>query len=136
MGRINCFIPFANAEQAAQTIQNLKQQELVNKIYLLATEEGAAAVEGCELVPIKGLTSSATMRAIAERADADYVLYYTKFDTLKMGPFSLERFAKLGDDTCSGMLYAPNCENCASQQHHGQANCVVHYIHFHNLYFF
>ena len=106
MGRINCFIPFANAEQAAQTIQNLREQELVNKIYLLATEEGAAAVEGCELVPVKGLTSSATMRAIAERADADYVLLYTKHDTLKMAPFAIERFAKLGDDTRSGMLYA------------------------------
>ena len=58
MGRINCFIPFANAEQAAQTIQNLKGQELVNKIYLLATEEGATAVEGCELMPVKGLTAS------------------------------------------------------------------------------
>ena len=32
MGRINCFIPFSNAEQAAQTIQNLKEQELVNKL--------------------------------------------------------------------------------------------------------
>ena len=106
MGRINCFIPFANAEQAAQTIQNLKEQELVNKIYLLATVDGATAVEGCELLPVKGLTASATMRAIAECADADYVLLYTKYDTLKMGPFSLERFAKLGDDTRSGMLYA------------------------------
>jgi len=106
MGRINCFIPFANAEQASQTIQNLKEQELVNKIYLLATEEGATAVDGCELLPVKSLTSSATMRAIAEHADADYVLLYTKYDTLKMGPFSVERFAKLGDDTCAGMLYA------------------------------
>ena len=106
MGRINCFIPFANAEQAAQTIQNLKGEELVNKIYLLATEENAAPVEGCELVPVKGLTSSATMRAVAEHADADYLLLYTKFDTLKMAPFAIERFVKLADDTQSGMLYA------------------------------
>ncbi len=106
MGRINCFIPFADAEQAAQTIQNLRQQELVNKIYLLATVEGATAVDGCEIVTVNGLTSSATMRAIALRADSDYVLLYTKYDTLKMAPFSLERFAKLGDDTQSGMLYA------------------------------
>ncbi len=37
MGRINCFIPFVSAEQAAQTIEHLKNEELVNKIYLLAT---------------------------------------------------------------------------------------------------
>ncbi len=106
MGRINCFIPFASAEQAAQTIQNLREQELVNKIYLLATGAGVTAVEGCELLPIEGLTSSATMRAIAEHADSDYVLLYTKYDTLKMAPFATERFAKLGDDTQSGLLYA------------------------------
>jgi len=118
MGRINCFIPFANAEQAAQTIQNLREQELVNKIYLLATEDGATAVEGCELMPVKGLTASDTMLAIAERADADYVLLYTKYDTLKMGPYSLERFAKLGDDTQSGMLYADHynvTDKCADK---------------------
>ena len=105
MGRINCFIPFANAEQATQTIQHLKGEELVNKIYLL-TGEAVAAVEGCELLPVKGLTSSETMRAIAAHADADYVLLYTKHDTLKMAPFAVERFVKLADDTRSGMLYA------------------------------
>ena len=30
MGRINCFIPFVSAEQAAQTIEHLKNEELVN----------------------------------------------------------------------------------------------------------
>ncbi len=106
MGRINCFIPFVSAEQAAQTIEHLKGQELVNKIYLLATVDNPQPVEGCEMLPVNALFSSATMREIAARADADFVLFYTKYDTLKMGPFSLERFAKLADDTRSGMLYA------------------------------
>ena len=106
MGRINCFIPFVSAEQAAQTIEHLKNEELVNKIYLLATVDKPKPVDGCEMLPVNVLFSSETMRTIAEHADADYVLLYTKYDTLKMGPFSLERFAKLGDDTQSGMLYA------------------------------
>jgi hypothetical protein len=106
MGRINCFIPFVSAEQAAQTIEHLKNEELVNKIYLLATVDDPKPVEGCEMLPINVLFSSATMREIAAHADADYVLLYTKYDTLKMGPFAMERFAKLGDDTQSGLLYA------------------------------
>jgi len=106
MGRINCFIPFVSIKQAEQTIQNLKDQELVNKIYLLATVDNPAPVEGCEMVPVDVLFSSATMREIAQRADADYVLFYTKYDTLKMAPFAIERFVKLGDDTQSGLLYA------------------------------
>jgi hypothetical protein len=106
MGRINCFIPFVSEKQAAQTIEHLKNEELVNKIYLLATVDNPKPVEGCEMLPINVLFSSATMREIAQHADADYVLLYTKYDTLKMGPFAMERFAKLGDDTQSGMLYA------------------------------
>ena len=106
MGRINCFIPFVSEKQAGKTIEHLKSLELVNKIYLLATVDDPKPVEGCEMLPINVLFSSATMREIASHADADYVLLYTKYDTLKMGPFSMERFVKLGDDTQSGMLYA------------------------------
>ena len=55
MGRINCFIPFVSPEQAEQTIQSLKDQELVNKIYLLATVDKPTPVEGCEMVPVNVL---------------------------------------------------------------------------------
>ena len=89
MGRINCFIPFVSPDQVAKTVEHLKNQELVNKIYLLATVDNPKPVEDCELVPVNVLFSSETMRAVAERADADYVLLYTKYDTLKMGPFAL-----------------------------------------------
>jgi len=106
MGRINCFIPFANPQQVQQTVDNLKDNELVSKIYLLAATDATGTVEGCELLPVAGLTSSATMRAIADKCDADYTLLYTKHDTLKMAPFAIERFVKIADDTQSGMLYA------------------------------
>jgi len=106
MGRINCFIPFANPEQVQQTVDNLKGNQLINKIYLLAGADATGTIDGCELLPVKGLTSSGTMRAIADKCDADYTLLYTKHDTLKMAPFAIERFVKLADDTQSGMLYA------------------------------
>jgi len=106
MGRINCFIPYATAQQVQATLDGLRSIELVNNIYLLTTQADAAPIEGCELLQVNNLTSTATMRAIAEHATADYVLFYTKHDTLKMAPFAIERFVKIADDTCSGMLYA------------------------------
>ena len=106
MGRINCFIPFANAEQAKATIEGLKANELVNKIYLLANAEAEGTVEGCEVININNLTSTATMKAIAEKADADFTLVYTKYVSLKFAPFAIERFVKLGEDSQAGMLYA------------------------------
>ena len=106
MGRIDCFIPFAAEEQAAQTIANLKENNLVNNIYLLATADVASSVAGCEVLRVNGLTASSAMHAIAQKASADYVMLYTKYDTLKFAPFAIERFVKLANDSQSGMLYA------------------------------
>ena len=39
MTKINCFIPFASAEQAQATVDGLKSNPLVNKIFLLAGDE-------------------------------------------------------------------------------------------------
>jgi hypothetical protein len=46
------------------------------------------------------------MQAIANAADADYILLYTKYDQLALGYFALERFAKIASDSGAGMLYA------------------------------
>ncbi|MDE7467111.1 MAG: glycosyltransferase family 2 protein, partial [Muribaculaceae bacterium] len=52
------------------------------------------------------LTSSKTMKAIAAAADSDFMLIYTKNDTLVPGYFALERFVRLATDSKAGMMYA------------------------------
>lgn len=106
MRTINCFIPFLNAEQVKTTIAGLKACELVNKIYLLAGADSEGTVEGCEKIEIKGLNSSATMKKIAAKADADYVMLYTKHNTLEFGMFAIERMLHIADDSAAGMVYA------------------------------
>lgn len=106
MARINCFIPFASAAQAQATIDGLLQNTLVNKVYLLAPEGTEAEYPGCEAIHISNLTASATIKAIAAHADADYTLLYTKHVTLKFAPFAIERFVHILDDSGSGMVYA------------------------------
>ncbi len=106
MTRINCFIPFSSPEQVQKTIDGLKACSLVGKIYLLAGAEATGTVEGCTVINVKGLYASATIKAIAEKADADYVMLYTKYNTLKFAPYAIERLVKIADDSQSGMLYA------------------------------
>lgn len=106
MRTINCFIPFLNAEQVKTTIAGLKACELVNKIYLLAGVDSEGTVEGCEKIEIKGLNSSDTMKKIAAKADADYVMLYTKHNTLEFGMFAIERMLHIADDSAAGMVYA------------------------------
>ncbi len=106
MKRIDCFIPFVSAEQAGQTVENLKAEGLVANIYLLAGDNAEAPVEGCQVLKVKNLTASETMRTIAGHVQSDYAMLYTKYNTLKFAPFAVERFVKLADDSGAGMLYA------------------------------
>lgn len=106
MKRIDCFIPFAGKEQVESTIKGLQETGLVNNIYLLAEPEVTEEVEGCQVIAIKGATSSATIKQIAEKAAAEYTLLYTKHSTLKLGMFALDRMLMLASDSAAGMTYA------------------------------
>lgn len=103
---INCFLPYADQNQVKNTVDGLKSSSLVTKIFLLTTEADAQPLEGCEIIKIDGLNTSDTMLKIAEKADSDYILLYTKYNNLVMGYFALDRFVRLAQDSKAGMLYA------------------------------
>ena len=64
--KINCFIPVQEKNQVIETVNGLKANELVAKIYLLAAEGFNEEIEGCEVVKIDSLQSTATVKKIAE----------------------------------------------------------------------
>ena len=108
MKTINCFIPYADAQQVQATVDGLRQNALVTKIFLLATDANAAAVEGCEVINIDALNSSATMKKIAAATEGDYTLLYTKYNNLVMGYLALERMVRLAGDSKATKVYADN----------------------------
>ena len=116
MKTINCFIPFSSQAQVSETVKGLRACEHVKSIYLLATEKNQEAVEGCELLPVTSLNASATLHAIADRSDADYTLLYTKYTTLELGYFALERMVRIADDSQAGMAYADSYHVTDSKQ--------------------
>ncbi|MEF9987338.1 MAG: glycosyltransferase family 2 protein [Bacteroidales bacterium] len=104
--KINCFIPVTEKAQVIETLNGLKESGLVFKIYLLATEKLNEKIDGCEILNVDSLNSSATIKKIAEKSDVDYSLIYTKYTTLKLGYFALERMVKIAEDSKAFMLYA------------------------------
>jgi len=103
---VQCFLPFADEAQIKATVDDLCESALVSKITLLATDAPAKPCLGCELIHIDSLNSSATMKKIADAAEADYTLLYTKYNHLVPGYFAIDRFVKIAEDTEAGMLYA------------------------------
>ncbi len=106
MNKIDCFIPYSGKEQVEQTIKGLFDTRLVNRIFLLTDTEGQQPVEGCQLLPIRGAQSSQTIKAIAEASEAEFILLYTKYSTLSLGLFALDRMTMLAEDSHAGMVYA------------------------------
>ena len=103
---VQCFLPFADEAQIKATVDDLRESALVSKITLMATDAAAKPCLGCELIHIDSLNSSATMKKIADAAEADYTLLYTKYNHLVPGYFAIDRFVKIAEDTEAGMLYA------------------------------
>ena len=102
---ISCFIPYRGKAQAGQTVEGLRKNGEISKIYLLATGD-AETIDGCELVRVDSLTGTAAIRKIADCSDAEYTLIYTKYSTLELGMFALERMLRIAHDSDAGMLYA------------------------------
>ena len=103
---INCFVPYQNYNQAKATICALKQSPLVHKIYLLVKQDIHDVIDGCEVVHADTLHATATVKAIAEHADAPYSLIYTKTSELSLGYFALERMLQIAENTGAGMVYS------------------------------
>ncbi len=116
MKKIDCFIPYAGKEQAEKTVQGLQATGIAGSIYLITTDAGIEPLPGCELLSADMPYSSATMKAIAQRADAEYTLLYTKETTLELGMFALERMMHIAEDTGAGMVYADHYQIAGGKQ--------------------
>lgn len=106
MKTINAFILYTQQEQAAKTVDQLKQSEYVGKIYLLAPQKGMQPIDSCEIIEIDSMQSTETVLRIAEKSNAEYTLIYQKSTVLQLGYFALERMIKIADDSSAGMVYA------------------------------
>ena len=103
---VNCFIPYQDKAQVTETINGLREIEIVGKVFLLSTDKNAENFPGCDIILIDSLKSTETVKKIAAKSDSEYSLVYTKESTLVMGLFALERMVGLGRDTGAALLYA------------------------------
>ena len=116
MKKIDCFIPYAGKEQAEKTVQGLQITGLVGNIHLVTTDSTLEPLPGCELLVVDMPHSSATMKAIAQKANTEYTLLYTKETTLELGMFALERMMHIDEDPGAGMVYANHYQIAGGKQ--------------------
>ena len=102
---IHCFVPFENEASTRRTIASLRQNKLTGTIYLLSTSSEESMFEGCPVIAVKDYTSTETFLQIAQYADSEYTLLYTKTSPLELGHRALERMTDFVTPEV-GMVYA------------------------------
>lgn len=104
MKRIEAFILYSDPAKASQTISQLEASGVVSKCYALTVKSEQSAA--CEVIKVDSFDSTAAIKAIAEKATADYTLLYRNGDALRLGYHALQRMLKIADDSGAVMCYA------------------------------
>jgi len=106
MNKLDAFILFTEPQQTKITIDELRQSDSVDKIWLLTPEGSKETIKGCKNIHIDSLFSSETVRKIAQKSKHIYTLIYLKSSALKLGYFALERMMRIAEDSAAGIVYA------------------------------
>ncbi len=111
--KITCFIPFSDKEQAECSIASLKASGIVSKIFIVGVKDPGFDFPGQDVLFLKsdGFASTTTTKLIAERADTEFTLIYSKTFSLDLGKFAIDRMIQVCDVTGAGMVYSDYYEN-------------------------
>ncbi len=120
----DCFIPYSNSSQIKDTVNELLETAVVNKIFLLATEDNYPQIANCEIIRIDSLRSSATVKKIARLAKAPYSMIYLKDSALSLGLYALERMVRIAEDNSAAMVYADHYQIVSGER---KASPVITY---------
>lgn len=107
--KIDCFLPYCNAESAKRIVKQLTASRTVGRIELLmpradAVADGAA--DGCCTIESDGVSSTSTIVGIAERAEADYAMLILRPAGLTLSPSALDRFERIMIDSDAAFCYS------------------------------
>ena len=105
---IYCFLPYADHLLDSNIIEELQQDGLSLRIFLLSSKQPAVKLpDGCTWLPVSSLHSTAGLQQIAEASqDADYLLIHTRPTPLRLGYHAPERFLQIARQTEAGLVYA------------------------------
>ncbi len=105
--KITAFIPYENDLQAKETVNNLLESALVDEVYLLTSDVSIQQTNlAGKILHIDGMQSTSTIKKIANISNGNFTIFYTKYTSLRLGAFALERYVQVANDTQAGMVYA------------------------------
>lgn len=104
--KITAFLPYMGYAYTEETITQLKKNEAIKNVYLLASSDFKESVKGTEKIRVQNLFGSDSIRLISEKTDTEYALIFTQDNLYDFGLLSLERFLNVAEDSGAGLVYS------------------------------
>ncbi len=107
--KIDLFLPCDNLGTAEATLAEAHDNKTVEHVFLLVNEAYASerpVPAHTTFIVANNLTSTDTIKSIAENTEADYLLLCTKATPIRLGQYALERFLQVAADTDAAMVYS------------------------------
>jgi len=119
MIKICAFIPHLINSVSDDLIQKLSVSPLIEKMFVFPKINLGLKNDKVEEISIDHFKSTKSIKLIVELAKSEFVLLVTKPVEINLGPYSLERFLRIAQDTQTGILYSNYYEvkNEKIQQH-------------------
>lgn len=102
---VTCFISAATLEDLRHNVSILKKTGVATKVFAAGREK--VIVEGLDgWIVTDSLTSTQTLKDIAQKTETEFVLLYTKALPFDLGQHALDRMTGVCSDSGTGMVYS------------------------------
>ncbi len=110
----DCFIAYSGAHETQFIVSELNQNEIVNRVFVIAPE--SVEIAGAETLITPEPFSTAAIHQIAQNCEAEFALLALQNNPFEVGQFALERLVQVAENTGAAMVYADYLEIKNGQQ--------------------
>jgi len=101
---VSCFLAWIGQEQTQYIVNQLAKSPQVNSIFVLAPQ--VVQLDNATCLKVGNLSSTQTMKLIAEAATSEYSLLLLNEQQLTIGQYAVERMLQLAECSDATLLYA------------------------------
>jgi hypothetical protein len=111
--RITCFIPYSDKDSIECTIASLKSSGVIYKTFIVLNDINIFDYSDPEISFFNsmGFATTASVKMMAETANTEFIMIYSKTFPLDLGKFTLNRMMQVCEDSGAGMVYSGYFEN-------------------------
>lgn len=103
---IDCFVAFADFDTTLITLKQLKEEPLVNNIYLLMTDDTPCPYPNCKVLRIDSIYSSDTVKQISAALGSPYAMVCMKQTPVIFGYKAIQRWYNVAEGVDAAVVYA------------------------------